>query len=53
VPKFLKYGECNLLVVVVRDECPYYSLNLLVEDFVSFMLRISSFLEVKKVRWTM
>ncbi len=53
MPKFLKYGECNLLVVVVRDECPYYSLNLLVEDFVSFMLRISAFLEVKKVRWTM
>jgi hypothetical protein len=41
VHESLKYGECNPLVVVVRDECPYYSLKLLAKDIVFFPLRIS------------
>ncbi len=51
--EFLKYGECNPLVVVVKDDCPYYSLKVLVKDFVSFPLRISLSSEVRKDKWTM
>ncbi len=40
-------------MVVVRDECPYYSLKLLVKDSISFPLGISLSLEVRKVKWTM
>jgi hypothetical protein len=50
---FLKYGECNPLIVVVRDECPYCSLKFLLKDYVSFPLLISLSSEVRKVKWTM
>jgi len=53
VLEFLKYGECNPLMVVVRDEWPYYSLKLLIKDSISFPLGISLSLEVRKVKWTM
>jgi len=53
VHEFFKYEECNPLVVVVRDECPYYSLKLLVKDIVFFPLGISLSSKVRKVKWTM
>jgi hypothetical protein len=33
--------ECNLSVVVVRDECPCCNLNLPAEDCVSFLCAIA------------
>ncbi len=45
----LEFGKCNLSVVVVRDESPYYCLRFLVEDCVFFPLRHSLFSEVSKV----